>query len=102
MALAGHMHLFQILSFDDRRSPQLIVGTGGTALDKKIARRLAGRKIGGGRVSYGRVERDWGFTMLAPHRNGSDWTVTFVAANGKQKFACEVQRMKASCGPVPR
>jgi hypothetical protein len=98
LALAGHMHVFQILSFDDRRSPQLIVGTGGTSLDRKIARRLAGKKIGGTTVRYGRIERAWGFVMLTPRRNGTDWTATFVTSHGKAKFACNLQRMQASCG----
>jgi hypothetical protein len=29
LALSGHMHMFEILSFEDGRSPQLIVGTPG-------------------------------------------------------------------------
>ena len=66
LALAGHMHMFEILSFEDRRSPQLIVGTGGTKLDRTITRRLAGMTLGGATVSYGRAEREFGFIVLTP------------------------------------
>jgi hypothetical protein len=83
LALAGHMHTFELLSFEDKRSPQIIVGTGGTHLDKKIKRRLTGTKIGSAIVRDGRVQHGWGFIMLMPHPNGTDWTVTFRTVQGK-------------------
>jgi hypothetical protein len=98
LALAGHMHTFEMLSFADQRSPQFIIGTGGTDLDKNIKRQLAGMKIGGTTVSDGRVEREWGFTLLTPRKDGTDWTLTFLTAKGKAKFACKVERTEATCG----
>ena len=53
LALSGHMHIFELLSFADRRAPQFIVGTGGTLLDPKIDRRLEGVTVGGAKISYG-------------------------------------------------
>jgi hypothetical protein len=98
LALAGHMHNFEILTFSDKRSPQFIIGTGGTDLDKKIKRPLAGTKIGGTTVNYGRVDREWGFALFTPHKNGTDWTLTFFTAKGKARFACKVKRTEATCG----
>ena len=98
LALAGHMHMWELLTFTDQRSPQLIVGTGGTALDPKIERSLAGMKVGGATVRFGRAERDWGFTMLMPGQGGTGWTATFVTLKGKAKFACRIERAQASCG----
>jgi hypothetical protein len=98
LALAGHMHTFEILTFSDKRSPQFIIGTGGTDLDKKIKRPLAGTKIGGTTVNYGRVDREWGFALFTPHKNGTDWTLTFFTAKGKARFACKVKRTEATCG----
>jgi hypothetical protein len=98
LALAGHMHMWELLTFADQRSPQLIVGTGGTALDPKIERPLAGMKVGGAVVRYGRAERDWGFTMLTPGQDGTGWTATFVTLKGKPKFACKIERAQAACG----
>ena len=92
LALAGHMHMWELLTFTDQRSPQLIVGTGGTALDPKIERSLAGMKVGGATVRFGRAERDWGFTMLMPGQGGTGWTATFVTLKGKAKFACRIER----------
>ncbi len=34
MIVSGHIHLFEALSFSDDRPPQLVVGSGGTALSK--------------------------------------------------------------------
>jgi hypothetical protein len=83
LALAGHMHTFELLSFEDKRAPQIIIGTGGTHLDKKIKRWLTGTKIGSAIVRDGRVQHGWGFIMLMPHPNGTDWTVTFRTVQGK-------------------
>jgi hypothetical protein len=55
-------------------------------------------KIGGATVSHGRVEREWGFTLLTPRKDGTDWTLTFLTAKGKAKFACKVERTGATCG----
>ena len=98
LALAGHMHMWELLTFTDQRSPQLIVGTWSTALDPKIERSLAGMKVGGATVRFGRAERDWGFTMLMPGQGGTGWTATFVTLKGKAKFACRIERAQASCG----
>jgi hypothetical protein len=97
LALAGHMHMFELLSFTDGRSPQLIVGTGGTKLDKRITRRLAGITLGSATVRYGRAERAFGFVVLTPHQELGDWTATFVSPEGRAQLACEVKRAAVSC-----
>jgi calcineurin-like phosphoesterase family protein len=103
LALAGHMHMFEVLSFSDGRSPQLIVGTGGTKLDKRITRPLKGIQLGGATVSFGRAERDFGFVMLTPTQaGGADWNATFVSPTGQPKFACELKPTAVSCGPAVR
>src|SRR5262249_14371739 len=52
LALAGHIHVAEVLSFADQRSPQFVLGTGGTLLAGKIKSDLTGEKIGGTKVSY--------------------------------------------------
>jgi len=49
-------------------------------------------------VNYGRAEREWGFTMLTPHQNGTDWAATFITFKGRAKFACKIRRAQATCG----
>jgi len=98
LALSGHMHMFEILSFEDGRSPQLIVGTGGTKLDRTITRRLEGTKLGGTVVSHGRALREFGFIMLMPRWDASGWTATFVTGTGRAKLACSITPAQARCG----
>ena len=97
LALSGHMHMFEILSFEDGRSPQLIVGTGGTKLDRAIKRRLEGTKLGGTIVSHGRALREFGFIMLMPRQGASGWTATFVTGTGQAKLACSITPAQARC-----
>ena len=97
LALSGHMHIFEMLSFTDRRSPQFVIGTGGTALDKPITRSLRGMKIGTATVAHSRVERAWGFAMMTPQKNGKDWTLTFRTIRGNARFSCNITRTEAVC-----
>jgi hypothetical protein len=92
------MHTFEILSFEDGRSPQVIVGTGGTKLDATIKRRLEGTKLGGTVVSHGRALHEYGFIMLMPRRDASGWTATFVTGAGRAKLACAITPAQAWCG----
>jgi hypothetical protein len=97
LALSGHMHVSELLSFTDHRSPQLIVGNGGTLLDHKIKRPLGGQKVGGTTVSYGRAEHSFGYTMLTPARDGTGWMATFLDTAGTAKFSCMLKPAEASC-----
>jgi hypothetical protein len=95
LALSGHMHIFELLSFADRRAPQLIVGTGGTLLDPKIDRRLEGVTVGGAKISYGLWEHRFGFLMIVPKKKGA--TATFVNDRGKARFECKLTPSTARC-----
>ena len=97
LAISGHMHIFETLSFADGRSSQVIIGTGGTALDRPITRRLRGMTIGTATVTHSRVERAFGFALLTPDRNGTDWTLRFVTAGGRAKFSCRIKPTQAVC-----
>lgn len=98
LALAGHIHVWEALSFADKRSPQLVLGTGGSSLDQKIEAPLTGRAIGGTTVSYGRAEQRFGYTIFRPGTGGA-WTATFVDPRGKPGFGCVVKPTEVSCDP---
>ena len=50
MVVAGHTHLFELLSFKQPLPPQVVVGNGGTDLAHKIKTSLIGQSIGTGTV----------------------------------------------------
>lgn len=96
LALSGHMHIWEALTFTDRRSPQLIVGTGGTALDERIRRTIIGLPIGGTTIRFAKVERRWGYTILTP-ADGGAWTATFRNVNGRWRFSCRLTPTDMKC-----
>ena len=96
LALSGHMHIWQLLAFADGRSPQLIAGNSGTLRDR-INRQLRGLKIGGTTVSYAKLERGFGYTILRPIRTGGDWKATFFNEAGQANFTCLLRATTAKC-----
>jgi hypothetical protein len=95
LVLAGHIHLAEVLSFADKRSPQFVLGTGGTLLAGKIKGDLTGRKIGGTRVSYGRADHRFGFAILAPAADG--WSADFRDLAGASLFRCQIAPGQVGC-----
>src|SRR5262249_42566446 len=98
LALAGHIHVAEVLSFADKRSPQFVLGTGGTLLSRRINGNLAGRTIGGTTVSHGRADHRFGFAMLQRGAQGSgEWTATFRDTESKPLFECKVGPGQVTC-----
>jgi hypothetical protein len=95
LVLAGHIHLAEVLSFADKRSPQFVLGTGGTQLAGKIKGELTGRTIGGTRVSYGRADHRFGFAILAPAADG--WSADFRDLAGASLFRCQIAPDQVGC-----
>jgi Calcineurin-like phosphoesterase len=96
LALAGHIHVWEVLSFADKRPPQFVLGTGGTLLTGKIKGSLTGEKVGGSAVSYGRADLRFGFTTFEPAAQGG-WTATFRDVGGKSYFDCMIATGEVSC-----
>ena len=97
LTLAGHIHLWEALSFADERAPQFVIGNGGTKLDRKITGSLKGLSIGGTTVSYGRSHDKWGFTIFKPKAGAAGWTATNYSVKGNSKFSCNVTPTAVSC-----
>jgi Calcineurin-like phosphoesterase len=95
LVLAGHIHLAEVLSFADKRSPQFVLGTGGTLLAGKVKGELTGRTIGGTRVSYGRSDHRFGFAILAPAADG--WSADFRDLAGASLFRCQIGLGQVGC-----
>jgi Calcineurin-like phosphoesterase len=95
LAVAGHIHVAEVLSFADKRPPQFVLGTGGTLLAGKIQGNLTGEKIGGTTVSYGRADHRFGFAMFEPVAGG--WTATFRDDRSRTLFGCKVGDSEVGC-----
>jgi hypothetical protein len=97
LVLAGHIHLWEALSFTDGRSPQLVVGNAGTLLAHKINQPLRGQKIGGVTVRFGRSEHEWGYTLFTPKSDRGSWTASYYGVDGVLKFNCSISPAAVTC-----
>jgi hypothetical protein len=101
LAVAGHIHVWEALSFDDKRSPQFILGNGGTSLGHEIKnKKFKGAKVGGRKVAYGNSVDKWGFTIFTPKKKKTldgKWTATYYSTKGNDKFTCSVTTKSVSC-----
>jgi hypothetical protein len=95
LAVAGHIHVAEVLSFADKRSPQFVLGTGGTLLAGKIKGNLAGQKIGGTTVAYGRADHRFGFAIFEPASGG--WSATFRDNRSRTLFGCKTGAGEVAC-----
>ena len=97
MILSGHIHLWEALSFSDRRAPQFVLGSGGTLLAHDVKKKLRdGISIGGATVTSD-VEQAWGFTVFERGDNASPWQATLRDAAGKKIVTCPIGQGKVKC-----
>jgi hypothetical protein len=97
LVLAGHIHNFEALAFADGRPPQLVLGTGGSALSLPVTVPLEGRAMAGTTVTQGRVAHEFGFTTL--ERAPQGWDASFRDPAGRPRFTCRLGQAQLDCAP---
>lgn len=97
LVLSGHIHLFEALSFADRRPPQLVLGTAGSSLGQAIATDLAGHEIGGTTIAYGRTLQGFGVTLM--ERTDTGWSASLRDVDGAIRFICAIADATVACSP---
>lgn len=97
LVVAGHIHLFEALSFREPLPPQLVVGNGGTALDPPITTPLAGLEIGGATVAAGVMRDAFGYVTMQPSSGG--WSANLRTIDDRVLVGCTFQRFAMSCRP---
>ncbi len=75
LALSGHIHLFELLSYEKSRPVQVVAGDGGTKLDESVRDgAVNGASIHGQTVLMGESEHLFGYTLFT--RRGQSWSLT--------------------------
>jgi Calcineurin-like phosphoesterase len=97
LALAGHIHVAEVLSFADKRTPQFVLGTGGTLLAGKIKSNLTGKRIAARTVSYGRADHRFGFAAIEPAAQRDRASAVFRDAGGTKLFVCAIGPGEVTC-----
>ncbi len=94
--IAGHIHLFEALSFGAGRPPQLVVGNGGTGLDSPVTTPLTGMEIAGMKVASGVNYAKFGFVTM--ERAGDKWALGVKNVNGGDMDKCILGGGALLCG----
>ncbi len=89
LLLAGHIHTFEAINYDNGLPPQLIVGEGGDTLDNAPSD-LSGRSVGTAKITTGLSLAGWGFTLLTHAGDHGGWNVDVFDAAGTKKRSCTV------------
>ena len=97
LLLAGHVHLFEALSFAGGRPPSMVVGNGGTELDAAITQPVVGLDLDGATVTSAKTLRAFGYVTMEPA--GADWRATVHGVDGGVVTECTLARRALTCAP---
>jgi hypothetical protein len=97
LVLSGHIHLWEALSFEDGRTPQFVLGSGGTELAHKLPDDLKGHEIDATKVAAIAADHRFGYTMFEPSKHGGHWDATYYPVDGTAPIVCKVTRSEVDC-----
>jgi len=95
LVVSGHVHLFELLSFDHDLPPALVAGQGGTDLAKPIEASLIGSRLGPATVVAGTSEHQFGYTILTRAKNG--WHLELKNLQDRTLADCWIRGRETSC-----
>ena len=100
LILAGHTHLFEILSYATGRPPQIVAGDAGTMLADQIRKDLKGETVFGSQVESGTSRHQFGFTQL--ERKSQHWDLALREPSGKTVASCRIEGKTVHCKGSPQ
>ena len=95
LILSGHIHLFEMLSWNSDRPSQLVAGNSGTRLDPMITTPLTGLEVAGAPIARAAVSAQFGFLTLEPDRDG--WIARLRDTRGSPRFRCDIRGRWVEC-----
>jgi hypothetical protein len=95
LILSGHVHLFEYVSVDHGRPPQLVAGDGGTQLDVPIEISMKGTQIRGATVAGSRSRQEFGYLLFTKARN--HWKLELKNQRRETLLHCAVPGSSESC-----
>jgi hypothetical protein len=95
LILSGHVHLFEYVSVDHGRPPQVVAGDGGTQMSVPILISMKGTEIRGASVIGSRSRQQFGYTMLT--REGNLWHLELKDRGQSVLVSCTVPGSSESC-----
>ncbi len=99
--LAGHVHLFEVVSFSTPQPAQFVTGNGGDWVDAPLPLPLpAGTTPAPGAVVASIVATNR-FGFMTMERDGARWRMVAHDARGAPMTTCTLFERRASCDPAP-
>jgi hypothetical protein len=95
LILSGHIHLFEYVSVDQGRPPQLVAGDGGTQMAVPIQVSVKGTQIRGASVIGSRSRRQFGYTLL--NKDATLWHLQLKDEHQGVLVNCSVPGSSESC-----
>jgi predicted phosphodiesterase len=95
LILSGHVHLFEYVSVDHGRPPQLVAGDAGTAMAVPLQMTVTGTQIRGASVVASQSQQQFGYTLL--RRSGKLWKLELKNQHRDVLVSCAVPDTSASC-----
>jgi hypothetical protein len=95
LVVSGHVHLFELLSFDHDLPPALVAGQGGTDLANPIEASLIGTRLGPATVVAGTSEHQFGYTILTRTEDG--WRLALKNLQDRTLADCSIRGRETSC-----
>ena len=97
LVLSGHVHLFELMSYDRTRPTQLVTGDGGTNLADPIPDSVNGTLVRGNAVVASQTQRQFGYTLLV--KSGKAWQLTLKNRLQHILLSCSILDGPAKCQP---
>jgi Calcineurin-like phosphoesterase len=95
LILSGHVHLFELFSFDHGRPTQLVAGDGGTNLAMALQGPMRGLVVDGASVLASENQRQFGYSLLTRH--GKTWDLMLKNRVRNVLVDCTIPIGRASC-----
>jgi len=95
LIISGHVHLFEYVSVDSGRPPQVVAGIGGTQMDVPIETSVKDTTVRGARVSGSRIREKFGYILLS--KEGKHWRLEMKDQQQKVLITCTVPGSSESC-----
>lgn len=95
LILSGHIHLFEYVSVDQGRPPQVVAGDGGTQMAVPMHGSMKGTQIRGASVIGSRSRQEFGYILLS--KEGKLWRLELKDQRQSVLVRCTVPGSSESC-----
>ena len=95
--LAGHVHLFEVVSFSTPQPVQFVSGNGGDWADQPLPLPLAGGVLPAPGTAIANIVATNRFGFMTMDRDGARWRIVAHDARGTPLIVCTLVQRQATC-----